>query len=407
MIPVLTLPAQPWMQDTALAKVMGALGDGDALIVGGAVRAAILGEAAGDIDIATKHAPAEAVRRLEAAGLKVVPTGIDHGTVTAVCEGRGFEVTTLRRDVETDGRRAVVAFTDDWAEDAQRRDFTMNTLLMNMAGAVFDPTGNGVADLKAGRVRFVGDADTRIAEDALRILRFFRFFARYGRGQPDAEGLAASIRGRDLIENLSRERITHELERIFPAVMAGAALEAMIQGKILPNLLQKNFNYKMYNLLQVIQAKYAETINLNTLFAYSVWENKGENLELKCQRYLALSNAKKAWLKNCIKFVYEHTDSINNNLYNFGQSVTLSGSLLFNVINAKEVSAGQLEAMVQNIAQIPVPVFPVKAGDVMKVFGLKEGKPVGDLLKRIEGWWLENDTTPDRESCLAYARTLL
>ncbi len=173
--------------------VMAALGEGNACFVGGSVRNALLEKPVGDIDIATPLKPDEVVRRLEAAGLKAVPTGIEHGTITAIAHGMPFEITTLRRDVETDGRRAVVAFGDDWAEDAQRRDFTMNALYASADGEVFDTVG-GVEDLKARRVRFVGDPVTRIREDYLRILRLFRFHAWYGKDEIDSAALHARRR---------------------------------------------------------------------------------------------------------------------------------------------------------------------------------------------------------------------
>ena len=173
--------------------VLRALGQGGAELrfVGGCVRDAVLGRAIGDIDIATPEPPELVIERLTAAGLKAVPTGIQHGTITAVAGGKAFEITTLRRDVETFGRHARIAFTDDWREDAARRDFTFNALSCTPEGVLFDYFG-GVQDLTAGRVRFVGDARQRIAEDRLRLLRFFRFLAWYGRGGPDPEGLEAT-----------------------------------------------------------------------------------------------------------------------------------------------------------------------------------------------------------------------
>ena len=186
-------------------------------MVGGAVRDALLGAVPADIDLATVHAPAETVRRIEAAGLRAVPTGIAHGTVTALADGRPYEVTTLRRDVATDGRHAVVAFTDDWAADAARRDFTINALSADpLTGEVFDYHG-GTADLAGGRVRFIGEPLARIAEDHLRILRFFRFHARFAHGDPDPTALAAcTARANDLMA-LSRERVRDELLKLLCA----------------------------------------------------------------------------------------------------------------------------------------------------------------------------------------------
>ena len=194
-----------WMRAPETRAVMAALtaNGGEARFVGGAVRNAQLGEPVIDVDIATPLTPDEVTKRLVRAGLGAVPTGIEHGTVTAVAMGKPFEVTTLRRDVTTDGRRAVVAFTTDWAQDASRRDFTINAMYASADGALFDPTG-GEDDLKAGRVRFIGDAAQRIREDYLRILRLFRFHAWYGKGAIDNAALAAATKEKCRIEKTFR-----------------------------------------------------------------------------------------------------------------------------------------------------------------------------------------------------------
>ncbi|MBN8847537.1 MULTISPECIES: CCA tRNA nucleotidyltransferase [unclassified Sphingomonas] len=226
----IVLPAATWRDRPGLDRLAAALGAaaGEARYVGGAVRDTLLGLDVADIDIATRHAPAEVIARLEAAGIKAVPTGIEHGTITAVSSGTVVEVTTLRRDVSTDGRRATVAFTDDWREDAARRDFTMNALYADpLTGELFDWFG-GLGDLAAGRVRFIGDPYQRIAEDHLRILRFFRFHARFG-DAIDAAGLAACTdRANDLMA-LSRERIAAELLRLLVAANAVPVVALMIE----------------------------------------------------------------------------------------------------------------------------------------------------------------------------------
>lgn len=207
---------------------------GAARIIGGAVRNALIGEPVADIDIATTCLPQETMRRARAAGFKAVPTGMEHGTVTVVIEGAPFEVTTLRRDVETDGRHAVVAFGRDFREDALRRDFTINALGLDAAGVLHD-YADGLADLAARRVRFIGAAGERIAEDYLRILRFFRFHARYGAGEPDRVALDACIAGRAGLEGLSRERVWTELRKLLAAPRAAETLQAMAgAGLLLP-----------------------------------------------------------------------------------------------------------------------------------------------------------------------------
>lgn len=223
-----------FLTERPLAAVLAALnGQGEETrLVGGAVRNLLLGEPVGDIDLATTATPDETARRGEAAGFKVVPTGIAHGTVTLVRGGTGFEVTSLRRDVETDGRHAVVAFGRDFGEDARRRDFTMNALYLDASGALHDPCG-GMPDLAARRVRFIGDAGARIREDYLRILRFFRFHAQYGAGEPDRVGFEACIAGRAGLGGLSRERVRAEMLKLLVAPRAPASVTAMLAGGLL------------------------------------------------------------------------------------------------------------------------------------------------------------------------------
>ncbi|MEA2930762.1 MAG: poly(A) polymerase [Hyphomicrobiales bacterium] len=224
----------PWLRQGPLARLLGVLDrDGEeARVVGGAVRNALLDLPSGDIDVATTALPDDVMRRAEATGFKPVPTGVAHGTVTVVVEGRPFEVTTLREDVETFGRHATVRFGRDWKRDAERRDFTMNAFSLSADGTVHDYV-DGLSDLKARRVRFIGDAATRIAEDYLRILRFFRFHATYGEGAPDAAGLHAAIVARAGLEQLSRERVRMELVKLLVAPRAADTLVVMADAGIL------------------------------------------------------------------------------------------------------------------------------------------------------------------------------
>ncbi len=224
----------PWLRSGPAARVLALLnGDGEeARVVGGAVRNALLGVAIGDVDIATTALPTEVIRRAKASGIKSVPTGIEHGTVTLVVESKPYEVTTLREDVETFGRKAKVAFGRDWARDAERRDFTINGLSVDAAGVVHDHVG-GLSDIAARRVRFIGDPDLRIAEDYLRILRFFRIHAAYGTGAPDRAGLLACIKGRAGLAALSAERVRMEVMKLMIAQGAAEAVVAMADGGLL------------------------------------------------------------------------------------------------------------------------------------------------------------------------------
>jgi poly(A) polymerase len=240
---VTRLDDQPWLKASATRAVMAALqaagGPDCARFVGGCVRNALIGSPIADIDIATTLRPDETDRAIRAAGLKAVSTGIAHGTVTAVSHRQPFEITTLRRDVSTDGRNATVAFTDDWAEDAARRDFRLNALYADAEGRLFDPTGHGEADAAAGRIIFVGDPETRIREDYLRVLRFFRFFAWYGRGAVDPAGLKACQALASGMTRLSAERVSKELMTLLAAPYPGVAraMAAMAATGVLAQIL--------------------------------------------------------------------------------------------------------------------------------------------------------------------------
>src|SRR6202166_19944 len=234
MTDVRVLGDAPWLKSGPAARVLGLLnGNGEeARVVGGAVRNALLQIPVSEIDIATTALPDEVVRRAKAAGIKTVPTGIDHGTVTLVVEAQPFEVTTLREDTETFGRKAKVAFGRDWVRDAERRDFTINGLSVDADGVVHDHVG-GLGDIAARRVRFIGDPDQRIAEDYLRILRVFRIHAAYGTGEPDRAGYLACITAREGLATLSAERVRMEMLKLVIAQGAAGAITAMADGGLL------------------------------------------------------------------------------------------------------------------------------------------------------------------------------
>lgn len=248
-----------WMTDYRSVKLMRVLGAYEtvpqALYVGGCVRNILLGKPVTDIDIATIHQPLKVIERLKAAGIRYAPTGLDHGTVTAIVDDATFEVTTLRRDIDTDGRYAVIAFTKKWEEDAERRDFTINTLLANMDGSIFDPTGKGIEDIDAQRIVFVGDPGQRIAEDYLRILRFFRFHAQYGKGQPDSAALDACKNAAERMSSLSRERITQEFFKIIAVENPAPILRLMFSNNVLSDMSRRFTPASMERLCE-LQARY-------------------------------------------------------------------------------------------------------------------------------------------------------
>ena len=285
------MPLRPWAAGGA--RVLAALGaaDGTTRLVGGAVRDALIGIAVSDTDLATQLTPDAVVARLEAAGIKAVPTGIAHGTITAISHGETFEVTTLRRDVSTDGRHAVVAFSDDWRADAGRRDFTINALYADpLTGAVFDYFG-GLDDLAARRVRFIGDAATRIAEDHLRILRFFRFHARFGVGAPDAAGLAAcAARANDLMA-LSRERVRGELLKLLGVTNPVPTVAVMLAHGILTPVLPEALDVD--RLARVIAAEAAAAVEPSPLRRLASLLPADAKLLDGVARRLRLSNAER------------------------------------------------------------------------------------------------------------------
>jgi poly(A) polymerase len=264
------LPDSEWQHSAGLKKVLTVLDDayGGPRYVGGAVRDTLLGLPVSDVDIATALLPLEVIDRLESGRIKAIPTGIVHGTVTAAIDGKNYEITTLRRDVATDGRRATVAFATDWREDAARRDFTINALYADpKSGEIFDYY-DGLNDLAARRLRFIGDANQRIAEDFLRILRYFRFFARYGSGQVDVEALEACAKGAHGLTALSRERIAQELTRILALNDPVASVQLMIENGIFTPFLPELSNTAAHDLQRLVarEVRCAQPISLPARF---------------------------------------------------------------------------------------------------------------------------------------------
>jgi poly(A) polymerase len=400
MLPVaMTIKVQDWMATHETAAVMAALGgaggEPKALFVGGCVRNTLLAKPAGDLDIATVWRPDQVTARLEKAGIKAVPTGIDHGTITAVTGGKTFEITTLRRDVATDGRRAVVAFTQDWREDAQRRDFTMNTLLADSAGHVYDPTGQGLTDLKAGRVVFVGDAAQRIAEDFLRILRFFRFHACYGRGEMDAGALAACRDAAGKISTLSRERITQEMVRMLALPDPAIILGRMFKSNVLSDLPDRTYEPAALTRLCGLQMRHQRVSLIARLAALAGFD--AAHLA-QMEKYLVFSNAQKKEFEDCLK-IFPLLDmisekSIKELIYKYNNENTIQAVLM--------ISAQKDQDNNKTIGRLKdwrAPIFPVTGNDVKKL-GLDAGPEVGRLLKKVESWWLEHEFRPDRAACL-------
>ena len=388
----------PWMTAPETRAVFAALGSDKARFVGGSVRNALMGRPVEDIDIATPIRPDEVTRLLESAGIKAVPTGIDHGTVTAVVDGKPFEITTLRRDVETDGRHAVVAFSEDWAEDAERRDFTMNALYASIDGEVFDYAG-GVEDLKAGRVRFAGDAATRIREDYLRILRLFRFHAWYGRDELDSEALRAAAVEKAGLASLSGERIQKEMLRLLEAENPMPSLRAMaatgIIAEIFPDavLLQR-----LERLVAIDEGNFFAPDPLLRLAA--LLPDPGFAAEI-AERF-RLSNAQTARLIDLTgaqeKIVsYLSIKEVRKWLYRLGSARFKDRVFLRWAEDPKESNAIQWRALLALADAWQRPKFPL-TGENVKAAGVPEGPLIGRILAEVEEWWIDSDFIDDEFS---------
>jgi len=379
-------------------------GPGCARFVGGCVRDTLLLRDGPelDIDIATPLPPAEVTAALEAAGLKAVPTGIEHGTITAVAKGRPFEITTLRCDVETDGRRAVVAFTQDWAQDAARRDFRLNALYAEPDGRLYDPTGGGVEDAHSGRIVFVGEPQTRIAEDYLRILRFFRFYAAYGRGAPDAAALAACAELRQGLLGLSGERTAKELLKLLAAPDPRPALAAMAETGVLGVLLPGLGDLGRLNGLVEIEDDVPDPV----LRLSALLPDDRERLLAAIAR-LRLANATRdRLLAACSEDIAVAADmtaqAARAAIYRLG-GATFADRIQLAWAEAPSQESAAWAALLTLAQSWTPPPFPLNGADI-KALGVVEGPQVGELRRALEAWWIAQDFVPDRQAALAELR---
>lgn len=403
MQPVETIALQDWMTAAPTRAVIAALAAEGAEVrfVGGCVRDALAGRPIKDIDIATPDAPERVMALLEAAGLKAIPTGLQHGTVTAVAEHHPFEITTLREDVETFGRHATVAFTDDWKADAARRDFTMNALSLAPDGRLYDPF-EGRADLAAGRVRFVGEATARIREDYLRILRFFRFQAHYGRLPPDPATLAAIGAEAAGIEGLSGERLRAEMLKLLAAPDPFAALSAMRDCGALAFVLPDADLAGLRSLLRLESGA-------DALLRLAALLPPGEAAARQTALRLRLSNAERDLLLLLQAPGFDVAlDSGRRTLrlaaYRLGLE-SLSKLLLLKA--AREgASPEALAAALAPLQDWSAPAFPLQGRDLLEM-GCEPGPALGRALAVLEDWWIGQDFAPGRDACLAEARRRL
>lgn len=409
------LGPQPWMAATPTRAVMAALtADGaDVRFVGGCIRDALMKRPVQDIDIATPDPPERVIELLERAGIKAVPTGIDHGTVTAVVDGKPFEVTTLRRDTETDGRHAKVAFTDDWVIDAERRDFTINAMSATPDGAVYD-YNEGIADLAHGRVRFIGRAETRIEEDYLRILRFFRFFGGFGRPPIDRVALSACRLHAAELKRLSRERVRAELLKILLVPDPADVLIHMRGAGVLDVILPEAGDIARLRMLNWLETR---AINIAGVepdairrLAALLDPKNAETAALGIAERLRLSNAERARLIDMAAPTLDvsadlDVDEAPRVLRRLGPDRTRdlallawAGELTVQARLERARTDAYIALLEQCVHWMP-PEFPLTGDDVIAL-GVDPGPEIGLLLDRVEDWWENGGYKASRQQCL-------
>jgi len=395
-----------WPETRQLFSALGARGQ-EVRAVGGAVRDTLLGRAVQDVDFATTALPQTVMELAADAGLKAIPTGLDHGTVTLVAGDHAFEVTTLRKDVETYGRHAKIAYTDDWAADAGRRDFTINALYAGEDGTLFDPLGV-VGDIGAGQVRFIGDARARVREDFLRILRFFRFNAELEAENFDAEGLQACIREQAGLQKLSAERVRSELLRL---LRAGGALRALWKmfdhGLIVQILGGVAYLMRLERLIAIeteLGMKPDAVLRLAGL-ALAVPEDAA-----RLSDRLRLSNTECKRLEQASGYWDMHGDmdegQLRRALHARGRPGCRDSALMAWAVSGDTIPGSAWRKLVTRIEDLPVPEFPLQGADIVQL-GVPQGPAVGEILKSVEARWTAGSCTAGKTELLEMARELI
>lgn len=402
-----SLAGAEWLAEGTLQRLLAALAaeGGEARVAGGAVRNGLLGEPVTDIDVAATEPPGRVMELAGRAGFDVHPTGLDHGTVTVVAKTDGrtrvFEVTTLRVDVETHGRRATVAFTDDWEADARRRDFTLNALYCDAQGRIFDPVG-GYDDLRRRRIRFVGDAQARIREDYLRILRFFRFHARYGAGRPDRKGLQACVALQKGLDRLSAERIRQELMKLLVARGALPALRVMSRTGILGRIVPVDCDVPRIARMAKIES--SNRLDPDPVLRLAALAVKTSDDAAVLRSALRLSNHEWERLQLLAEAdppspaMAEAERRIA--LYRMGKQTFRDAVRLAWASRRGRFDDRAWADLLALPERWPVPRFPVKGADLAR-HGIAAGPEMGRLLKSLEEWWVGSGFPPDKQVVLS------
>jgi len=411
--PLGQLPPEDWMTDPATKAVIKALeSDGQAMrFVGGCVRDALARRPVKDIDMATPERPENVIKLLENANIKAIPTGLEHGTITAEIDGQRFEITTLRRDVKTDGRHAEVVFDTSWQADAVRRDFTINALSATKDGAVYDPF-NGLDDLAHGRVRFIGSPDQRIQEDALRILRFFRFYALFGRPPANASALAGCRRFAGNLNNLSADRIWGEFKKILLNDNVANTIVLMTGVRVMDVMIPHLADVGVLRALSWLESRALNVggLNADPLRRLAALVDGSKTSLNGLTKQFNLSNDERDYIAALL--ATDDPEFLQMNVTDYQRRIRRDGRQVF--LGHVLISwAGQLAAtpklpvgdnkkwisIVELALSWALPVFPLTGNDVMAL-GMVQGPDIGNLLRRVETWWENKNYKPQKRACL-------
>ena len=367
--------------------------------VGGCVRKALCGHEIGDIDLATSHEPNEVKKRLTKKNIKVIDTGLSHGTVTAILDQKKFEITTLRKDISTDGRHANVQFTSNWKQDALRRDFTINAIYADIDGRIFDPL-NGISDLKNGNVKFIGLAEERIKEDYLRILRYFRFFIQYSKFDHDQYTIKSIRKNINGLNTISNERIFDELKKILSLRNIYSLFKNNQSKEIILNIFPQFLYYENLKKIESLEKKFRNEYDNELIMAMLVVD-KSDNYEYFCHKYKT-SNS----IKDKFKNISKNFDDLKNKKFYLEQNIkkliyftskkSVRDLLLFSICVNDKIDILKLEKLLSYVYSCKIPKFPI-SGNYLKQHGYKDDQILGKKLKSLKEKWIENDFVLDQK----------
>ncbi len=405
----LDLTQHDWLQNSDTRQILTILGVDKARYVGGCVRNALLGVCVNDIDIAAALSPEDIIAALDRAGIKHIPTGLDHGTLTAVIDGTPYEITSLREDVSTDGRRAVVKFTNDWAMDARRRDFTVNAIYADIDGQIYDPTGQGLDDIAAPKFRFVGQAKDRVAEDYLRILRYFRFCAWYGQdAKLDTDALAACRGGIAGLKQLSAERVWSEMKKLLSAPNPVRIVHIMLTQGILEAILPEASNAQGLELF--IELEQRETLEVDPLLRLMAMSARESFPMALLTKRLKMSNAEKARLRGWADDDTPFDTAMNERerlaaIYKAGQRRAIDRCLIRAAGSPDAIMCARWMSLADLAQDWTPPDFPLTGKDLIAA-GIAPGENMGKTMNALKALWVRSGFAADKQKLLMALKLL-